>query len=163
LPSDFEDILAELIDTAEDRAGSPIAAWDAIKAEVERRIAHHQEWASSGTARPTPEGIEPDRSAQSPGGAMPIHPVVPAQERRPFTGFDVEAATYKRLRPELLSRFPGQFVVIVGDQVEGPVETFREALRAGYRRFGLGPLFVQQILAAEPVVEATREIVPCRS
>jgi hypothetical protein len=53
--------------------------------------------------------------------------------------------------------------VIVGDEVEGPVETFREALRAGYRRFGLGPLFVKQILTVEPVVEVTRDIVPCRS
>ena len=94
---------------------------------------------------------------------MPTHPGVPTQARRPFIGFDLEAATYMRLKPELLSRFPGQFVVIVGDEVEGPVETFREALRAGYRRFGLGPLFVKQILAVEPVVEVTRDIVPCRS
>jgi hypothetical protein len=43
--------------------------------------------------------------------------------------------------------------VIVGDEVEGPVETFREALRVGYRRFGLGPLCVKQILAVEPIVE----------
>ncbi len=94
---------------------------------------------------------------------MPTHPSVPTQVRRPFIGFDLETATYSRLKPELLSRFPGKFVVIVGDEVEGPVETFREALRAGYRRFGLGPLFVKQILNVEPVVEVTRDVVPCRS
>ncbi|HMF35230.1 MAG TPA: hypothetical protein VKF17_01270 [Isosphaeraceae bacterium] len=94
---------------------------------------------------------------------MPTHPGTPTQARRQFVGFDLEVATYARLKPELLSRFPGKFVVIVGDEVEGPVETFREALRAGYRRFGLGPLFVKQILTVEPVVEVTRDIVPCRS
>ena len=94
---------------------------------------------------------------------MPTHPGVTTQARRPFSGFDLETATYVRLKPELLSRFPGKFVVIVGEEVEGPVESFREALRAGYQRFGLGPLFVKQILAVEPVVEVTRDVVPCRS
>ena len=94
---------------------------------------------------------------------MLTHPSAATQTRRPFTGFDLETATYAQLEPELLSRFPGKFVVIVGKELEGPVETFREALRAGYRRFGLGPLFVQQILAVEPGVEVTRDIVPCRS
>ena len=163
LPPDFEDHLTELIDTAEHLAGNPVAAWGAIKAEVERRIAHRQEWAPSGTGEPTREGVEHDRPGQSTGGAMPTHPGVPTQARRPFTGFDLETATYMRLKPELLSRFSGKFVVIVGEEIEGPVETFREALRVGYRRFGLGPLFVKQILAVEPVVEVTRDVVPCRS
>ncbi len=94
---------------------------------------------------------------------MSIHAGVPTQARRPFLGFDVEVETYERLKPELLSRFEGKFVVIVGDEVEEPVDTFSEALRAGYRRFGLGPLYVKQIVATEPVVEVTRDIVPCRS
>lgn len=94
---------------------------------------------------------------------MSTHAGTPTHARRPFTGFDLEIATYARLKPEWLSCFPGKFVVIVGDEVEGPVETFGEALRAGYRRFGLGPLFVKQVLAIEPVVEVTRDIVPCRS
>jgi hypothetical protein len=162
-PPDFEDHLTELIDTAEHLAGNPVAAWGAIEAEVERRIARHQDWASSGTREPTREGGEQDRPGESTGGAMPTHPGVLTQARRPFHGFDLETATYERLKPELLSRFPGKFVVIVGEEAEGPVETFREALRAGYRRFGLGPLFVKQILAVEPVVEVTRDVAPCRS
>lgn len=93
---------------------------------------------------------------------MSIHPGSPTQARRPFIGFDLEAATYARIKPEWLSRSPGKFVAIVGDEVEGPAETFEEAL-CGYRRFGLGPLFIKQILAIEPIVEVTREIAPCRS
>ena len=94
---------------------------------------------------------------------MPTHPGATTQARRQFIGFDLETATYMRIKPELLARFAGKFVVIVGEEVEGPVETFQEALRAGYRRFGLGPLFIKQILSVEPVVEASREITPCRS
>ena len=45
---------------------------------------------------------------------MPTHPGAPTQARRQFVGFDLEVATYVRLKPELLSRFPGKFVVIVG-------------------------------------------------
>jgi hypothetical protein len=163
LPPDFEDELASIIDTAERLAGSPVAAWGAIKAEVERRLAHQQEWASSGTGEPTHKRVAHDRPGPSIGGSMPTHPGVATQARRQFIGFDLETATYMRIKPELLSRFPGKFVVIVGEEVEGPVETFQEALRAGYRRFGLGPLFIKQILSVEPVVEATREITPCRS
>jgi hypothetical protein len=163
LPPDFGDDLSSLFDTAERLAGSPVAAWKAIKAEAERRLAHGQERVPSGTGEPTREGVEQDRPGQSTGGAMPTHPGVPTRARRSFSGFDRETATYLRLKPELLSRFPGKFVVIVGEEVEGPVETFREALRVGYRRFGLGPLFVKQILAVEPVVEVSRDIAPCRS
>ena len=54
---------------------------------------------------------------------MPTHPGTPTQARRQFVGFDLEVATYVRLKPELLSSFKGKFVVIVGDEVEGPVET----------------------------------------
>ena len=35
---DFEDLLTELLDTAEHLAGNPVVAWGAIKAEVERRV-----------------------------------------------------------------------------------------------------------------------------
>jgi hypothetical protein len=163
LPPDYEDNLSELIDAAEHLAGNSVAAWGAIKAEVERRIAHAQEWAASGTEDPAREGEEHDRPEQNTGVAMPTHPGAPVQTRRQFMGFDLEVATYVRLKPELISRFPGKFVVIVGNEFEGPVDTFREALRAGYRRFGLGPLFIKQILTVEPVDEVTRDVVPCRS
>jgi hypothetical protein len=143
LPPDYEDTLSELIDAAEHFAGNRVAALRAIKAEVERRIAHAQEWAASGAEKPAREGVEHNRPGQNTGGAMPTDPGVPAEARRQFIGFDVEVATYARLKHELISRSPGKFVVIVGNEVEGPVDTFREALRSGYRRFGLGPLFVR--------------------
>jgi hypothetical protein len=87
----------------------------------------------------------------------------PTTEARPFTGFDRERATFARLKPDLLATIPGQFVVIVGDEFEGPLSTFGEAERAGYRRFGLGPLYIKQVLAEEPVGEISRNIDTCRS
>ncbi len=82
---------------------------------------------------------------------------------RPFNGFDRERAAYERLKPELLARAEGKYVVLVGEEIEGPVDSFGDALRAGYRRFGHGPLYIKQVQAVEPVVEVSRDIVPCRS
>lgn len=81
---------------------------------------------------------------------------------RPFVGYDRERAAYARLQPELLASAEGRYVVLVGDDLEGPVDSFDEALRAGWRRFGLGPLYVKQILAEEPTTEAVGEP-SCRS
>jgi uncharacterized protein (DUF433 family) len=83
--------------------------------------------------------------------------------RRSFRGYDRERETYERLKHELLTRAEGKYVVLVADAVEGPFESFPEARRAGYARFGPGPLYVKQVLAVEPVVEAPRIVVPCRS
>ena len=67
--------------------------------------------------------------------------------RRPFVGFDRERATYERHKPELLKTAEGQWVVIVGDELIGPMENGEDAERAGYERFGLGPLYLKQVLA----------------
>ena len=82
----------------------------------------------------------------------------PGPPIRPFTGYDRERATYARLKPGLLAAAPGQFVVIVGDECEGPVATFGEAERAGYRRFGLGPLYIKEVLAKDRVYEISRDV-----
>jgi len=93
---------------------------------------------------------------------MTIHPDAPTQARRPFAGFEREAATYAKLKTELLPTAEGKFVAIVGDEMVGPGDTYGDALREGYRRFGPGPLYVKQVLAEEPVAEVPRDIIPCR-
>jgi hypothetical protein len=82
---------------------------------------------------------------------------------RPFTGFDSERATYERLEADLLRTAEGKFVVIVGDELVGPLETDEDAERAGYARFGLGPLFIKQVLAEEPMATVTRGIATCQT
>jgi len=82
--------------------------------------------------------------------AEALAPAVTPPGERPFLGYDRERAAYARLKPGLLSRAEGQYVVLVGEDLEGPVDTFENALRAGWQRFGLGPLYVKQLLAEEP-------------
>jgi hypothetical protein len=82
--------------------------------------------------------------------------------RRPYVGFDREEAAYIRKKPELLKTSEGKYVVLVAEELVGPVDTYGDALRAGYRRFGKGPLFVKRVLAEEPVAEISRDITPCR-
>jgi hypothetical protein len=79
-----------------------------------------------------------------------------AVPRRLFTGFDLERATYAGLQPELLAQAEGKYVAIVGDEVVGPLDSHQDAEQAGYAAFGLGPLYIKQILAVEPVVEVMR-------
>jgi hypothetical protein len=66
--------------------------------------------------------------------------VLQAVPRRPFSGFDLERATYAGRKPDLLAQAEGKYVAIVGDKVIGPLDSHQEAEHAGYAAFGLGPL-----------------------
>ena len=91
---------------------------------------------------------------------MPSQPAPTLTIRRPFVGYDLETETYQRLKPGLLARAEGCYVVLVGDEMIGPFRGHSEAEAAGYARFGLGPLYIKQVLAEEPVIEVTRFMVP---
>jgi hypothetical protein len=80
--------------------------------------------------------------------------------RRPFVGYDRETEAYEHMKPDLLARAEGCYVVLVGDEMIGPYRDHSEAEAAGYASFGLGPLYIKQILAEEPVIEVTRFVVP---
>lgn len=70
---------------------------------------------------------------------------------------EMETATYRRRRKELVAKHPGEFVLIHQDEVVGTYHTQRAALEAGYARFGYVDLFTKQLLASEPqVVVAAR-------
>ena len=109
----------------------------------------------------------PDGEGEGPGAVVDAAEVAGTDARlidtvRPFNGYDRERSTYIRRKPDLLARAEGQFVVIVGDEIEGPLATFGDAERAGYRRFGFGPLYIKQILPEDPTQEISRDILPCR-
>jgi hypothetical protein len=112
-----------------------------------------------------PQGVVPLEPARAPEPTWtptpPRKPPPPGQ--RPFTGFDRERAEYERRKPNLLKTMPGEFVVLVGEELAGPVATYEAAIREGYRRFGRGPLYVKQVLEVDPVAEVTRAVAPCRS
>jgi hypothetical protein len=76
--------------------------------------------------------------------------------RRPFEGFDRERAYFNRIRKRLLKTHEGKFIAIVGNKTAGlPVDTFMQAARQGLQKFGLGPVYVKQILAQDERVEST--------
>ena len=83
--------------------------------------------------------------------------------RRPFIGFDLERDAYESRKKELLESARGNFVVFVGDQMIGPFSTEDEAERAGYESFGLGALYIKQVLAEEPIITLPIGVEPCRS
>jgi len=77
--------------------------------------------------------------------------------------FDLELTTYEREKERLLSASEGKYVVIRGDTIAGVWDTYEDALRAGYRQFGLEPFLVKQIRRIEQVYYFTRDISTCQS
>ena len=107
----------------------------------------------SGHQAELPRGAEGDAAGTGGDTGANIRP-----PDRPFTGFERERDTYQKVKPVLLAQAAGQFIAVVGDDYAGPVDTFDEAARAGYARFGIGPLYIKQILAEEPTVDVSRDI-----
>ncbi len=62
-----------------------------------------------------------------------------------------EQAVYETNLSRWLADHEGKYVLIKGDTVEGFHGSRDEALTAGYSRFGIGPVFVKQVLPSEPV------------
>jgi hypothetical protein len=73
-----------------------------------------------------------------------------------------ELAAYKKRLPELLQH-EGRYVLIHSDRVIDTFPSYAEALRQGYRDFGLQPFLVKQIMPTERVHLITRLISPVRS
>jgi hypothetical protein len=66
-----------------------------------------------------------------------------------------ELETYKSKLPELLAD-EGKFVLIKGENVHGTYASYEDALKEGYKTFGLQPFLVKQIQTTEQVQLITR-------
>lgn len=66
-----------------------------------------------------------------------------------------ELATDRASLPGLVSQ-EGKFVLIHGDDVAGTFTGYEDALRQGYREFGLEPLLVKKVRCIEPVLVLSR-------
>jgi hypothetical protein len=74
-----------------------------------------------------------------------------------------ELETYEAKRQELLASGEGKYVLIHGKDVIGIWDTYEDALKTGYRQFGLtNPFLVKQISGIERVLLFTRDI-SCQS
>jgi hypothetical protein len=73
-----------------------------------------------------------------------------------------EIATYHLKLPELLAE-AGKYVLIHTDEMAGVWDTYEDALRAGYSRFGLEPFLVKRIEGVEQALYFSRDIAVCPS
>jgi len=72
-----------------------------------------------------------------------------------------ELLTYREKLPELKDQ-EGKFVLIQGDTVVNVYDTYADALKEGYDKFGVSPFLVKKIEAIEQVQYITRPLVfPC--
>jgi hypothetical protein len=72
-----------------------------------------------------------------------------------------ELATYSAKLADL-KQHEGKFVLIQGDVVVDLFSSYDDALKEGYKQFGLVPFLVKQIHAVEPVYYFTRPIAAVR-
>ena len=70
-----------------------------------------------------------------------------------------ELATYRAKLPELAAQ-EGKFVLIHGRDVVGTYSSYEDALRQGYREFGLDPFLVKQVQSTEQVHFVSQVLVP---
>lgn len=68
-----------------------------------------------------------------------------------------ELHTYQAKLSELLSN-EGKFALVSGDELGGVYETYEDALKIGYEKYGLKSFLVKQISAVEQVGYLTRDM-----
>lgn len=69
-----------------------------------------------------------------------------------------ELATY-HANMATLKIHEGKFVLIQDDKIVDTFSSYDDALKTGYRAFGLKPFLVKQILSVEPVFYFSRPLV----
>lgn len=72
-----------------------------------------------------------------------------------------ELQTYNSKRAELLVS-QGKYVLIRDEEIAGIYDTYEDALKIGYDKFGLKPFLVKRIEAIDTVCFSTR-FTPCHS
>lgn len=72
-----------------------------------------------------------------------------------------ELATYQAKLGEL-KQHEGKYALIQGDNVEDFFSTYEDAIKAGYQKFKLEPFLVKRVLATEPILFITRNIIPTK-
>ena len=78
-------------------------------------------------------------------------PESPTTRDRTMFDYSREIAAHDRARPALMERYPGKFVVFVGEEMLGPFETFVATVRAAYEKFGRRAIYVRQLVPNDDV------------
>jgi len=75
-----------------------------------------------------------------------------------------ELATYARELPNLLLADIGKYAVVGADEVVGTYDTYDDAMKVAYARFGLEPFLVKQVELFERIYQFRRDIgKPCHT
>lgn len=74
---------------------------------------------------------------------------------------DKELATFERHKERLLAESAGKYALIRDDQLEGVWDTYEDALKTGYSRFGLEPFLVKRIVGLDSILFVSRGITGC--
>ncbi|MCW5621003.1 MAG: hypothetical protein KIS79_07860 [Burkholderiales bacterium] len=78
-----------------------------------------------------------------------------------MSALELELKTYQSLLPTLIGKDDGKFALIKGEELVGVYDSYPDALKIGYEKFGVEPFLVKKISAAEQVGYFTRDIQPC--
>lgn len=73
-----------------------------------------------------------------------------------------ELQTYEQHKGSLLAD-EGKFALVHERDLGGIFDTYEDAIRTGYDKYGLSPFMVKRIEAIEQVQQFTRDIDPCRT
>jgi hypothetical protein len=89
------------------------------------------------------------------------------EENKPMA-FEQELAAFKRELPRLLAEQasqinPPRYALVQGDTVHGVWDTEADAVRAGYRLFGLNRFMVKKVEEVEQPIQCLHDLVrPCQ-
>lgn len=75
-----------------------------------------------------------------------------------------ELETFELHKQELLAAHHGKFVLIRGAEIVGIWDTYEDALKSGYEKYGISePFLVTRISGIEGIQYFTRDFASCRS
>lgn len=74
-----------------------------------------------------------------------------------MSALELELSTYAKHLPQLLPQ-EGKYVLIHSSDIVGTFDSYGDAIKEGYEKFGLTPFLVKQISPAERVLYFTRDI-----
>ncbi len=72
-----------------------------------------------------------------------------------------ELETYENHKDRLVSESQGKYVVIQGSDIAGVWDTYEDALKAAYGKFGLTPFLVKRVEGLDRIHYFTRDIAEC--
>jgi hypothetical protein len=73
-----------------------------------------------------------------------------------------ENGVYQSHLIDLLA-YEGKYILIRGDDLAGPWNSYEEALQEGFDRFGPVSFLVKKIQKVDPIQYFSRDLPPCRS